>query len=134
MSRLTPILKTLAASLTLFALALPARAVSLPPVVHECARSRTEIPSLNCALLTLGNIARIILGLTGSIALLMFVYGGFLLLASGGRADWVERGKSSIKTAVIGIAIIFLSGTIVQYAMTKLNVNVQTPTSQPSGQ
>ncbi len=57
--------------------------------------------------------ARIILGISGSLALLMFVYGGFLFLVSAGNNERVERGKRAISAAVVGLVIIFSSYAIV---------------------
>ncbi len=101
-------------------------------IVPECATVKGEfgkappVPSLVCALQTFGNIAMLILGITGSIALLMFVYGGFLMITSAGKAEQVSKGKTVLTNAVIGIIIIMTSGMMVQYAMTQIGVKQQT--------
>jgi hypothetical protein len=111
---------------TLF-FALPASAAALPPIVPACARNQgTEPPSLNCALQTFGNIAQLILGITGSFALLMFVYGGFTLMSSGGSSEKVSKGKTIITNAVIGIIIIFGSGLLINYGLSKIGVTLPT--------
>ena len=98
--------------------AAPAEAITIVP---DCARNQgTEAPQLSCALETFTNIANIILGLTGSFALLMFVYGGFVLLSSGGNQESVTKGKTIIRNSVIGILIIMLSGYMVRYAIVSL--------------
>lgn len=95
--------------------ATPAAAFTIVP---DCARNQgAEAPSINCALETFENIANLLLGVTGSFALLMFVYGGFTLLSSGGSEEKVTKGKTIIRNAVIGIFIIMLSGYIVRYAI-----------------
>ncbi len=97
--------------------ALPAFAALVP----DCAlRAGTNPPGLDCVLLTFAGIAQLILGITGSFALLMFVYGGFLMLSSAGESSKVEQGKTVLRNAVIGILIIFTSGYIVQYGISTL--------------
>ena len=65
-------------------------------------------------------VAKIILGATGSLSLLMFVYGGVVFLISAGNKEQVEKGKKIIIGALIGIAIVFLSYTIIGYLITIL--------------
>ena len=57
-------------------------------------------------------VARVInaaIAISGSIALLMFVYGGLVWLASMGKPDWVEKGKKTLTWAIIGITVIALA-------------------------
>ncbi|GEM_PF-1456126 len=51
-------------------------------------------------------IARLILGLTGGIALLLFIVGGFYMVASQGNEKLVSQGREIVKTTVIGIVIV----------------------------
>jgi len=63
-------------------------------------------------------IARIIsifTGVSGSIALLMFVYGGFLWLTSAGDSGKVETGRKAMVWAVIGLIIIFGAYAILNF-------------------
>lgn len=107
----------------LFFMAAPVHAAYT--IVPDCARNQgKEAPSLNCALQTFSNIAILLLGITGSFALLMFVYGGFTLLSSGGSSEKVSKGKTIITNAIIGIVIIMGSGMLIQYGLSKLNLKV----------
>ncbi|NQU83251.1 MAG: hypothetical protein HQ536_00920, partial [Parcubacteria group bacterium] len=63
----------------------------------------TSIPAL------LGRIIKALLGIVGSVALLMFVYGGFTWLTSGGNPEQVKKGRDIIVWATIGLAVIFIS-------------------------
>ncbi len=61
-------------------------------------------------------IARVIqaaLSIVGSVALLMFVYGGFLWLTSAGNATAVEKGKNVLLWAVMGLVLIASSYVLV---------------------
>lgn len=66
------------------------------------------------------NISQIILGVAGSIALLVFVIGGVLYITSGGASEKVKKATSLLKGAVVGLAIILLAGLIIQTILTKL--------------
>ncbi len=55
-------------------------------------------------------IARIIkgiLGIVGSISLLMFIYGGITWMTAGGNEEKVKKAKSTISSAVLGLVVIF---------------------------
>lgn len=54
-----------------------------------------------------GRATRIFMGVAGSFALLMFVYGGFLWVTSGGNLDKVKKGKQVFTYAVIGLVVIY---------------------------
>lgn len=66
------------------------------------------------------------LGLSGSIALLFFVYGGFVWLISGGNKEKVQQGKNILISATVGIIIIFTAFTVV-------NLTISTLTGQKEG-
>lgn len=68
------------------------------------------------------NIFDFILGITGSLALLAFIYGGILFLFSGGNSDQIEKGKKTLSGAAIGLAIIFSSYLIVHFAAEALGI------------
>jgi hypothetical protein len=68
-------------------------------------------------------IARVIsaiLGVTGSIALLMFIYGGFMWLISAGDDKRVKAGKDTLKWATIGLVVIVAAYTLVSTIITAL--------------
>lgn len=66
------------------------------------------------------NLARLILAISGSLALLMFVYGGFKWLTAAGVAERVDEGKKILTGAVIGLIIIFGAATIINFAQQAL--------------
>ncbi len=68
------------------------------------------------------NLARIILALSGSLALLMFIYGGFTWLTATGSSERVDKGRKILIGAVIGLIIIFGAVTIVNFAQKALGV------------
>jgi hypothetical protein len=56
--------------------------------------------------LIIGNIIKAVLSITGSIALLMFVYGGFTWITSLGEPGRVETGKKVLIWATLGLVVI----------------------------
>jgi hypothetical protein len=67
-------------------------------------------------------VADFIFGITGSLALLMFVYGGFMFLISSGSTETVNKAKQIIIGAVAGIVIIFTSYMIVGFVFSATGV------------
>lgn len=54
-----------------------------------------------------------ILGLIGSVAVVVIVIAGFKMVASQGNSEAIKGAKDSIKWAVIGLAVAFLAYTMV---------------------
>ena len=66
--------------------------------------------------------AQIMLGISGSLSLLFFVYGGIMLLISGGSSERVTKGKQIIIGATLGLVIVFTSWMIITFVITALGV------------
>lgn len=62
------------------------------------------------------------LGFLGILALVMIIYGGFLMLTSGGNADMVKKAKSTIIWASVGIVIVLGSWQILQFIFSTFNI------------
>lgn len=63
-----------------------------------------------------------ILGLTGVLALLAFIYGGLVWMTSGGDPAKVKKGKDVMLWAVFGIIIIFAAYAVLTFIFTALGV------------
>ena len=68
-------------------------------------------------------LAKIILGLVGSLSLMAFVYGGVTFLISGGSSDKIKKGQEILKAAVIGIIITFSSALIINVFLGGLGID-----------
>jgi hypothetical protein len=77
----------------------------------------------------IGRIIKAVLGIVGSIALLMFMWGGFLWMTAAGDAKKVEKGKQTLIWATVGLAVIFFS-----YAATSFVINAITGGEQGGGE
>lgn len=64
--------------------------------------------------------ADIILGLVGSITLVMFIYGGVTLLISAGSNEKITKAKNIIIAAVIGLIIVFSGKMIIDLVVNNL--------------
>lgn len=69
----------------------------------------------------IGRIIRAVLGLLGIISLVLIIYGGFLIMTSGGNDQKVEEGKKFLINAAIGLAIILSALAIVQFILNALD-------------
>jgi hypothetical protein len=68
-------------------------------------------------------IIKLILGLSGSVLLLMVVYAGFILLTSAGNAGMVDKAKKILSGSLIGIIIVFTAYTATQFLVAALVCN-----------
>lgn len=65
--------------------------------------------------LFIGRLIKGILGLSGSVALLMFVYGGTVYLTAQGENEKIQRAKNTIVWATVGLVVIFGSYAFLNY-------------------
>jgi hypothetical protein len=65
-------------------------------------------------------IIRVILGLLGTICVVIILYAGFLYMTSGGNSEKQSQAVGWIKGAVIGLALILLSYALSKYIITQL--------------
>lgn len=70
----------------------------------------------------IGNIIRALLGIVGSIALAMFIYGGFIWMIGGqrGAEKKVRYAKEIIVWSAAGLLVIFASYILVDFVIKKL--------------
>lgn len=60
-------------------------------------------------------ILQILLGFVSIIGLIMFIFGGFSMLTSGGNADKIKKAKDTLVWAAAGIAVILGSYTFLEF-------------------
>ena len=69
------------------------------------------------------NASKYILGIVGSLTLIMFIYGGVIFLISAGNPDTVGQAKKILTAAVIGLIIVFASYIIIKLVIGSLGLN-----------
>ncbi|MEK7649104.1 MAG: hypothetical protein AAB400_04315 [Patescibacteria group bacterium] len=68
---------------------------------------------VNAFIIVIFNVIKLLWGLTGTVALVMFIVGGFTLLLASGDPQKVKGGVTTIRNAIIGIVIILGSWLII---------------------
>lgn len=79
--------------------------------------------TLNDMVLVAVSASRWVLGIVGSLALLMFIYGGLMFLISAGSSDRVSKAKLILIAAVAGLAIVFSSYLIIKFVLGTMGIN-----------
>lgn len=69
----------------------------------------------------IGRVIQAFLGVTGSIALVMFILGGWKWLSSGGKPDKIKDGYQTMLMAAAGLLVIFASYAISRFVITALS-------------
>jgi hypothetical protein len=81
--------------------------------------------ALNDFIKIAANVAKFIEGIIGSLALLMFVYGGILMIISAGSSEKVTKARGVLVGAVIGLAIFFASYLLIGFILVKAGLVVE---------
>lgn len=88
--------------------------------IYEChGKGNCE---LNDFILTAVLFANRSLGIVGSIALLFFIYGGVMFLISAGNSERINQAKKILTGAVIGLVLVFISFTIINFTLNALGI------------
>jgi|SRR3989338_6377719 len=88
----------------------PSTPVRLPNPLGSGA-DKTDIPKF------LGQIISYAMGIIGSLALVMFIYGGAVWMLSRGNQEQVSKGKNIIIWATLGLAIIFTAYALIRFVI-----------------
>ena len=83
-----------------------------------------------------GRAIKAAMGIMGSLALVVFVYGGFRWLTAAGNSEHIEAGTGAMVWATIGIFIIFSSYAILQLVFNAIgaqNRGTATPVTGGAG-
>jgi hypothetical protein len=75
------------------------------------------LPGVTSVPLLIGNIVKTALGIVGSLALVMFIYGGFVWMLAAGNEQAVEKGKNVLVWAAVGLVVIFASYSLVNFVI-----------------
>jgi len=72
-------------------------------------------------------VGKAILGLSGTFALVMFVWGGIQMITAAGRSKAFESGRDTVVNALIGLAIILCSYLIINFVLNIVGVKQSWP-------
>lgn len=97
----------------LYSTALALILLTIPAFVHAVDLVNPLGPGVLDVRLLFARVISAALSIVGSLALLMFVYGGVLWMTSRGETKQVTKGKDTIMWATLGLVIIFSAYTLV---------------------
>jgi hypothetical protein len=63
----------------------------------------------------MGRVINAVLGIVGSIALVMFIYGGFVWMTAAGNQESVTKGRNILIWATVGLIVIFSAYALVNF-------------------
>lgn len=85
-----------------------------PPPVQQLTNplgAGADIPEI------IARVIKAVLGIVGSIGLLMFIYGGFLWMTAGGNEERVKKGREVLVWATLGLLVIFSAYAILNFVI-----------------
>lgn len=65
----------------------------------------------------IGKVIEAVLGVVGSLALIMFIYGGITWMTAAGNEQSVTKGKNIVMWAALGLVVIFSSYALVKFVI-----------------
>ncbi len=68
-------------------------------------------------------VAKAILGLSGTFAFAMLVWGGIQMIIANGKSEKFKAGTQTVVNALIGLAIIFCSYMIIKFMLDTIGAN-----------
>ena len=95
-------------------------------IQKDCACRDEGRCELGDILQVIANVMVFILAISGSIFILIFLYGGILWITSNGRPEKIQNGKLTMVRAIVGLVIIFGSYALVALLIGVL-INGQAP-------
>ncbi len=81
-----------------------------PAIVPTCPPAGCGWPEFNQLI---ANVMNFLLTISIPLAVVVIIYGGFLMLTSGGSEKRIGQGKQAMLSAAIGLAIVFGSYIII---------------------
>jgi hypothetical protein len=64
-----------------------------------------------------GRVVRAVMGVSGAIALIMFIYGGVQWMTAAGNAEKTKKAQNTLIWSVIGLVAIFGSYTLLNFIL-----------------
>gem|GEM_PF-5104709 len=63
------------------------------------------------------NVSNLIVGISGTLAILIFIYAGLMYLTASVKADNATKAKAAISAAVVGLVLIFGAYAIINFVL-----------------
>lgn len=88
-----------------------------PTIIPECALGKGGADNLECVLELFINISQVLLGVVGSVLLIVFVYGGIMYTFSQGEPSKIAKGQNALVGGVVGLIIVFTAFIGITYVV-----------------
>lgn len=91
-----------------------------PQLIAEAACTKNGTCTLNTFIKLGISVSNFILGIVGALTLVMFIFGGFTWVLSGGSSEQIKKGKDIILASIVGLLIVFSSYMIINFVTNDL--------------
>lgn len=81
-----------------------------------------DLPQICTAQQAINWVINALLALAGSAAVIFIIIGGFRYLTSAGNEELAEKGKKTLVTSIIGLAVVVLAAAIVRIVANTLSI------------
>lgn len=78
--------------------------------------------SISIFVILLLKFSNYLFGVVGALALIAFIYGGFVLILSRGATEQVKKGKDAMVAAIVGLVIVFGAYMLVRFLGTAVGL------------
>ncbi len=78
--------------------------------------------SISIFVILMFNVINYLFGIVGALALLFFIYGGFVLILSRGNSEQTSKGIGILTAAVIGLVVVFGAYMLVRFLGTAIDL------------
>lgn len=80
-----------------------------------CTQVQTAFGPINTDVASLvGDVLRVLIGISGGVAVLLVIAAGYQLITSQGNPEKVKEARERLTSAIVGLLFIFFSVTILQ--------------------
>jgi len=80
----------------------------------------TGLPQVNATSSSLQSIMQIVIGIAGSIAVVMIVMGGLQFITAQGDPSGVAKARKTLLFAVVGLVVAILAEAIITFVVSKV--------------
>ena len=89
-------------------------------VPTECATGSLTTCNFTVFEETVINVVAFFLGISGSLALVMLVFGGLMYIVGGAKPDYLKKAKDTMVYAIIGLLIVLGGGIILKVVISAI--------------
>jgi hypothetical protein len=81
----------------------------------KCTNGNVDVTSINDFLIVIANVVRILIALSGGLAVIFIIVGGVFYVTAAGDPGRLKRAKEIITQAITGLIVVLLSYAVVTF-------------------